>query len=544
MSTSREQLESWMRADEDEHLEFKEASNRYDFEELIRYAVALANERGGKIILGVTDERPRRVCGTQAFNNLERTKAGLVERLHLRIDAEQVDYDHRRILIFHVPSRPIGMPIHYRGTYWMRCGDALVPMSPDQLKRIFEEAGPDFSAEICQQATLDDLSPPAIEDFRQRWVQKSGILRLSELSVDGLLSDAELVVDGRLTYAALILLGTRQALGKYLAQCEIVFEYRSGEASGPAQQRLELREGFFLLYDRLWDAVNLRNDTQHYRDGLFVWDVPTFNESVVREGLVNAASHRDYRLGGSVFVRQYPRRLEIVSPGGFPPGVTAENILWAQSPRNRRVAEVFRRCGLVERSGQGANLMFEESIKQSKPLPDYGQSNDFQVTLVLHGEVQDPLFLRYLEKIGDERLKSFGTRHFLALERVHSGRPIPDDLRPVLEALIEMGAVERTGRGRGTRYLLSRRFYELAGKKGQYTRTRGLDRNTNKALLLRHLQDNAEKGSRLDELCQVLPAESKRTVQNMLREMKAEGAVRVEGRTKAARWFPEEGTNA
>ena len=68
------------------------------------------------------------------------------------------------------------------------------------------------------------------------------------------------------------------------------------------------------MLDTLWDAVNLRNDLQHFQDGLFIWDVPTFNEIAVRETVLNAVSHRDYRLAGSVFVRQFPRRIEIVTP--------------------------------------------------------------------------------------------------------------------------------------------------------------------------------------------------------------------------------------
>ena len=69
--------------------------------------------------------------------------------------------------------------------------------------------------------------------------------------------------------------------------------------------------------------------------------VSTFSEIAVREALLNAVSHRDYRHPGSVFVRQFSRRIEIVSPGGFPPGITPDNILDQQLPRNRRIAETF-----------------------------------------------------------------------------------------------------------------------------------------------------------------------------------------------------------
>jgi len=109
------QLELWMQQRECEHCEFKEAKNRYDFEELVGYCVALANEGGGRVILGVTDKAPRQVVGTEAFRNLERTKQGLIERIHLRVDAEEISHPRGRVLVFHVPSRPIGMPEQKKG---------------------------------------------------------------------------------------------------------------------------------------------------------------------------------------------------------------------------------------------------------------------------------------------------------------------------------------------------------------------------------------------------------------------------------------------
>src|SRR5690606_36574334 len=110
------------------------------------------------------------------------------------------------------------------------------------------------------------------------------------------------------------------------------------EAAGPAQVRRDFRLGFFSFMDEIWTLINLRNDAQAFRDGLFVTNILTFSEGSVREALLNAVAHRDYRSSGSVFVRQYARRLEIVSPGGFLPGINADNVLWRQAPRNRRIA--------------------------------------------------------------------------------------------------------------------------------------------------------------------------------------------------------------
>jgi len=201
-----------MTSKEGERLEFKEAKNRYDFEELVKYCAAFANEGGGLFVLGVTDKMPRKIVGTEAFLSSEKTKASLIERLSLRIEIEEIINPDGRVLVFHVPSRPLGVPIPYKGAYWMRGGESLIPMTLDQIKRIISEAEPDSSAEICHTASIEDLDMAAIEDFRRRWLKKSQNPSIETLSVKQLLMDAELLVDGHLTNAALILCHRRYSM--------------------------------------------------------------------------------------------------------------------------------------------------------------------------------------------------------------------------------------------------------------------------------------------------------------------------------------------
>ncbi|MCP4656989.1 MAG: transcriptional regulator, partial [bacterium] len=158
----------------------------------------------------------------------------------------------------------------------MRAGEQLVAMTPDRLKAIFDESEPDFSAKICPGASLDHLSPEAIARFRTMWLEKSGNQALAELSDAQLLADAKLLVDRGVTYAALVLLGTPKALGRHLAQAELIFEYRSSEANIAHQQREAYREAFLLFHGALWQKINLRNDLFSYQNGLVRRKVPTF----------------------------------------------------------------------------------------------------------------------------------------------------------------------------------------------------------------------------------------------------------------------------
>ena len=129
-------------------------------------------------------------------------------------------------------------------------------MSETIRRHIYAEAGFDFSGSICVGATLDDLDPSAVDESRNKWAEKSGNRRIMSLSQEQLLRDCEAIIDeDGITYAALALFGKRSALGKFLPQAEMVFEYRPSNASGPANQREKFPVGFFSCYSRLWELM-------------------------------------------------------------------------------------------------------------------------------------------------------------------------------------------------------------------------------------------------------------------------------------------------
>ena len=240
-----EEFRSILAAPEGTRLEFKEAANRYDFDELVRYCVAIANEGGGRIVLGVTDARPRRVVGTAAFPEPGQTESSIFQRVGHHVSIEEFHHDGHRVLIVSVPARFAGTAWNDRGAYWMRAGESLLPMTDERLRVIHTEVAPDFSGEICADASLQDLAPEAIAEFRRRWSRREGNARVDSWSDDEVLRNAELTRDGRLTYAALLLFGTRDALTRHVAQ---------------RQLHVHLPVGQFALIGELPEAIKLLGD--------------------------------------------------------------------------------------------------------------------------------------------------------------------------------------------------------------------------------------------------------------------------------------------
>lgn len=531
--THTNSIQELLEAKEGEYIQFKEAKNRVDFEMAAKCCCALANNGGGQLVLGITDKRPRHVVGTSAFNQPERTRMKLIDKLKINIDFRILSYEGKRVLVFDVREHPIGWPVQCGGVAWIYEGDALKPMSENMRRKIYDEAGIDFSGTICAGAKIEDLDETAIDNFRSKWIDKKGKKKLATLSKEQLLHDCGAVTDEGVTYAGLILFGKNQAIRKYLPQAEIIFEYRSSESSGPANQREEFRSGFFACYDRIWELINLRNDKQHYQEGFFVFDIATFNERVVREAILNAVSHRNYQLGGSIFIRQFRDRLVVESPGGLPLGITLDNILDRQLPRNRRIAEILSLCGMVERSGQGMNLIFELSVQEAKPLPDFTGTDDFFVKITLNGLIIDKAMISVINRISTKCEELLSTEDFLTINALYHGLTLDKKMQSRLKRLIDMGIVEHIGR---KKYVLARSLYAAAGKTGVHTRRVGLDRDTNKELLLKHIRQNNAVGTPFKELQQVLPGLSRNQIRVLIRELRNQGKIFPAGRTSGTKW--------
>src|SRR5688500_13030708 len=116
MPTTLEELEQLRTAPrETAGLEFKTARTQWSVDSLCEYAVGIANEGGGRLILGITNDLPRKIVGTAAFLDPDAIRAKVLQVLGFRIDIDEVKHANGRVLVIHIPPRPTGRPLHYEG---------------------------------------------------------------------------------------------------------------------------------------------------------------------------------------------------------------------------------------------------------------------------------------------------------------------------------------------------------------------------------------------------------------------------------------------
>ena len=447
-------------SEREDHVEFKKAEHNYPFAGgqktdprdrrhcVLGYVVALANERGGRLVLGMADARPHKVVGSDfAVNETGNLEDEIYERLYIRVRTEELyDEKQRRVLVINVPSRPVGKALRFEGVPLMRVGESLREMDDAEYFSVISEQDPDFSSRVCKGLTLNDLDAEAIENMRRLIADKQKRPDATTVPLNQLLKDLLLIDDdGNLKYATLLLLGKSEAINRYLPQANVVIEYRNNHSQVRYSARQEYRLPLFIAIEKIWEYIDQPacNPLLHVNDLPRILDCPAFNKETIREALINAMIHRSLQMGSDIFIHLYPDMVEISNPGGFPYGVNLGNILTVNSsPRSRLMAEVIEKTGLIERSGQGVDIMFTNCIKEGKPLPDYSYSDDYQVDLRFYGEIPDDAFYLFAQDIChqqelESKLNAFD---WLTLHYIWKGN-IEAAYKDSCPKLLEMGLI-------------------------------------------------------------------------------------------------------
>ena len=550
---SHEQLERMLTEyrqmpSETEWLEFKEAKTSFSFDELGRYFSALSNEANLKgrhsawLIFGLKDKLPREIVGTRyrpERASLESLKHEVVQQTNGITFQEVYDLTlpEGRVIMFQIPAAPAGIPTSWKGHYWGRDGESLAPLAINELEAIRGQVGHrDWTAEICPQATIDDLDPAALRIARQKFSARIRDARFGQ-EIEGwddltFLDKAKLTRNGQLTRAAVLLLGKPEAahhLNPYPAQItwKLQADEEAYEHFGPP---------FLLSVEELFKRIrNIKFRIQPFNQ-LIPVELTKYDPKIILEALNNCIAHQDYSRNARIIVTEKIDRLILLNVGGFYDGTVEDYVLHERTPeryRNPFLTQAMVSLNMIDTMGLGIRRMFLEQRKRYFPLPEYDLSDPDHVQITIYGKLIDENYSRILMEEQDLSLSDV-----VILDRIQKKLAVD---RTLIQTLRKRNLIE----GRFPNLYISAKVAKTTGQKAEYTKHRAFDKQYYKDLVLKFLDQHNEAGPEdfqellLDKLSDLLSEEQKKAkVRNLLQEMSSQdGTIRnVGGRGLRARW--------
>ena len=346
-----------------------------DNRDLAKEIVALANLRGGVVLLGVAPDGEIRGLAQPTGTVEEWVMQACRDKIRPEISPYfQVARDV-------APGRDVGVVriaqgwnVHHvwhnaHRTYYVRVGSTSREASPEELARLFQQRrGFRLETQPVSGSSLSSLDRRRLTDYFER-VRGQAVPVDDASAWTNLLTNTEILAEGQApatTVAGLILFGNEPT--RFLPQAKIdAVAYDGREKDYDAKERCTLRgpvtplgreDGTVVepgLIEQAVEFVRRNIATVHMSDGIRRtnrWDYPV---DVLREAIVNAVVHRDYLLSGTdIELSIYVDRLEVVSPGRLPNGVTPARMrVGCRSARNEMLKDVMRDYGYLEHMGMG-----------------------------------------------------------------------------------------------------------------------------------------------------------------------------------------------
>jgi ATP-dependent DNA helicase RecG len=425
--------------------------------------VAFANSRGGIIIVGVSDRRPRQILGITWGQDLveQVQEAARSTQPPLQIEVERRNVDGRDLACVEVDPLTRGWVHTSDGRLLVRAGPTNRALVGDELLRFVRERAADpVEDEPVSGVGIDDLRSDLIRQFVHARLGRSRINLATATRDLGLVT-----ADGG------IRLATHLVFGKEPQKRNRRFGIVVSRFEGSVDSDVRLRERHELIGplpilvaqadQRIYDEM--RRDAVVRR--LVREEVPEYPPVALREALVNAVGHRDYSLrGAAVDVRLYDDAVEVESPGTLAAYVTVENLREAQYSRNERIMDALQRLGLVEEAGQGIDRMIAEMEDALLDPPQFEERSAAFVVRLRGGSVfaaEDRLWVSQfgqLDLSANAKVALVFARRTggITNEQLRRLRPLDREAsRETLQDLVTRGLFEAFGRGRGTGYRLS-----------------------------------------------------------------------------------------
>ena len=534
---------------EDEVVEFKEARTNYSFKDIGKYFSALGNEaniRGFKeawLIFGVTNKKE--IVGTayRQDGNLQNLKKEIVGGTNERatfMEIYEVNMDGHRIVAFQIPPATRGIPRTWNGAAYAREDENISPLPMDKVDLIRSQVGVDWSKEIVEGATFEDLDPEAVSYARELFIKKQNaskkstdmLLKMTDVEI---LNKAGILIKGKITNTALILLGKEES--SYLFDGfipRITWTLYNGNGTVKAYEHFDMP--LLLAVDRVYSKI--RNEKYRYIAGqqtLFPDETYQYEADVVKEVLNNCIAHSNYQLRGKINLEEFEDRLVFINEGNFIPETVERALEEGYKPpyyRNTFLCRAMVNLYMIDTNSMGIPMMYQIQKEKCFPLPTYDLSDPNRVKVTLYGKVLDKNYTQLLHANADLDLLTV----FL-LDKVQKKEVISKEsyLKLKKQELVE---------GRYPHIYVSYKVANIVGQQTDYVKNKGLSNDVYKQIIINALEtmERASVTELKEILLGALPAvlndrQQSKKVSNILQAMKREGIVDVEGTGHAARWY-------
>ena len=534
---------------EDEVVEFKEARTNYSFKDIGKYFSALGNEaniRGFKeawLIFGVTNKKE--IVGTayRQDGNLQNLKKEIVGGTNERatfMEIYEVNMDGHRIVAFQIPPATRGIPRTWNGAAYAREDENISPLPMDKVDLIRSQVGVDWSKEIVEGATFEDLDPEAVSYARELFIKKQNaskkstdmLLKMNDVEI---LNKAGILIKGKITNTALILLGKEES--SYLFDGfipRITWTLYNGNGTVKAYEHFDMP--LLLAVDRVYSKI--RNEKYRYIAGqqtLFPDETYQYEADVVKEVLNNCIAHSNYQLRGKINLEEFEDRLVFINEGNFIPETVERALEEGYKPpyyRNTFLCRAMVNLYMIDTNSMGIPMMYQIQKEKCFPLPTYDLSDPNRVKVTLYGKVLDKNYTQLLHANAELDLLTV----FL-LDKVQKKEVISKEsyLKLKKQELVE---------GRYPHIYVSYKVANIVGQQTDYVKNKGLSNDVYKQIIINALEtmERASVTELKEILLGALPAvlndrQQSKKVSNILQAMKREGSVDVEGNGHAARWY-------
>ncbi|MBU2461989.1 putative DNA binding domain-containing protein, partial [bacterium] len=416
---------------------------------------AFANTNTGMLIIGLSDGGEIIGSSVKWEEQIASIANSCDPAIYPVID--KIKIDDRLILIVKVEKT--GNIHGFKGKVFIRVGSTNRALSINEIIDLGQKIGRiQFDSEICPQATLKDINWEKVSWFRTTYKFFTGKEIL--ITDTNLLKNLGCFKEDGVTNGGILLFG--QNPEKLISQNQItIVRYPGKDVS---DKYLDMKDFYGNLFD-LIDAADeyIRTHIQIVSTlipgRIAREEIPQYPFFAIRELVVNAVAHRDYSLtGGRIIIKMFKDRIEFYSPGGFPDGVTEENIMERQYSRNSMVVRILNSIKYIEAIGDGVRRVVDSIEKHPlKPrLPSFREVGE-SVKVTLFSADMDELSALDLELNEKERkiiqsLKEKGKIVSSDITRMFDVSR--DTANRYLNHLIRLGIVGREGVGRGVRYRL------------------------------------------------------------------------------------------